>query len=48
MLKLFPRLMLVVGLGMTGAACPRRRLWRTDRLLSAGTGGYGNPYYNSG
>jgi hypothetical protein len=36
MLKLFPRLMLLVGIGMTGAAC------------QPAPTGYGNPYYNSG
>jgi hypothetical protein len=36
MLRLFPRLMLVVGIGITGAAC------------QPAPTGYGNPYYNSG
>ena len=36
MLRLFPRLMLVVGIGITGAACQQAPT------------GYGNPYYNSG
>ena len=47
MLKLFLRGMLVVGVGMTGAACQ-------DDGNAAPSGyyqpapGYGNPYYNSG
>ena len=36
MLRLFPRLMLVAGIGMIGAAC------------QPAPTGYGNPYYNSG
>jgi hypothetical protein len=40
MLRLFPRLMLVVGIGMTGAACQ-------DDGYGAPRGAYGNPY-NSG
>jgi len=47
MLRLFPRLMLVVGIGMIGAACQ-------DDGYAAPAGyyqpapGYSNPYYNSG
>ena len=46
MARLFLRLMLVVGIGMTGAACQ-------DNGYAAPRGyypapGYSNPYYNSG
>jgi hypothetical protein len=46
MSRLFLRLMLVVGIGMTGAACQ-------DNGYAAPRGyypapGYSNPYYNSG
>jgi hypothetical protein len=41
MLRLFLRLMLVVGIGMTGAAC------QSGYYQPAPTG-YSNPYYNSG
>ena len=40
MLRLFPRLVLVVGIGMTGAACQ-------DDGYGTPSGSYGNPY-NSG
>lgn len=49
MLRLFPRLMLVVGIGLAAAAClddgsaaPR------GYYQSAPAGYYGGPYYNSG
>ncbi|SEO15008.1 hypothetical protein SAMN02990966_01183 [Rhodospirillales bacterium URHD0017] len=44
MLRIFPRLMLVVGIGITGAACQ-------DDGYSAPRGAYQpapNPYYNTG
>ena len=48
MLRLFLRLMLVVGIGMTGAAClddgnAAPRIAGTDGLLSAGTDGLQQP-----
>jgi hypothetical protein len=42
MLRLFLRLMLVAGIGMTGAAC------LNDGYNQPGPTGYNNPYYNSG
>jgi hypothetical protein len=42
MLRLFLRLMLVMGIGMTGAAC------LNDGYYQPGQTGYNNPYYNSG
>ncbi len=43
MSRLFLRLMLVVGIGMTGAACQE-----APRGYNQPAAGYGNPYYNSG
>ena len=56
MLRLFLRLMLVVGIGMTGAAClDDGNAAPTGYYPPAPTGyhqpaptGYSNPYYNSG
>jgi hypothetical protein len=47
MLRIFPRLMLVVGMGMTGVACQDDGYGapRGDYLAQTG---YGNPNYNSG
>ena len=47
MLRLFPRLMLVVGIGMTGAACQDDG-YGAPRGSYQPAPGYGNPYYNSG
>ena len=47
MLGLFPRLMLVVGIVMTGAACQDDGYAAPRGYYPAPTG-YGNPYYNSG
>jgi hypothetical protein len=44
MLRIFPRLMLVVGMGMTGVACQDDG-YGGDYLAQTG---YGNPNYNSG
>jgi hypothetical protein len=47
MLRLFPRLMLVVGIGMTGAACQDDG-YGAPRGYYQPAPGYSNPYYNSG
>ena len=47
MLRLFPRLMLVVGIGMTGAACQDGG-YGAPRGYNLAQTGYGNPNYNSG
>ena len=47
MLRLFPRLMLVVGIGMTGAACQDDG-YAAPRGSYQPAPGYSNPYYNSG
>ena len=46
MLRLFPRLMLVVGIGMTGAACLDDG-YAAPRGSQPAPTAYGNPYYNS-
>jgi hypothetical protein len=55
MLRLFPRLMLVVAVGMTGAACqddgysaPRGYYQPAPAAYQPAPTAYGNPYYNSG
>ena len=48
MLRLFPRLMLVVGIGMTGAACQDDGYAAPRGSYQPAPTGYGNPYYNSG
>jgi len=47
MLRFFPRLMLVAGIGMTGAACVDDGSAPRGYYQPAPTA-YGNPYYNSG
>ena len=47
MLRLFPRLMLVVGIGMTGAACQDGG-YDAPRGYNLAQTGYGNPNYNGG
>ena len=47
MLRLFPRLMLVVGIGMTGAACQDDG-YGAPRGYDLAPTGYGNPNYNGG
>ena len=47
MSRLFPRLMLVVGIGMTGAACQDGG-YGAPRDYNLAQTGYGNPNYNSG
>ena len=47
MLRLFLRLMLVVGIGVTGAACLDNGYAAPGGYYPAPVG-YGNPYYNSG
>jgi hypothetical protein len=48
MLRLFPRLMLVVGIGMTGAACQDDGNAAPRGYYQPAPTGYSNPYYNSG
>jgi hypothetical protein len=48
MLRLFLRLMLVVGIGMTGAACQDDGYAAPRGSYQPAPTGYGNPYYNSG
>ena len=48
MLRLFLRLMLVVGIGMTGAACQEDGYAAPSGYYQPAPTGYGNPYYNSG
>ncbi|MPZ29528.1 MAG: hypothetical protein GEV13_00780 [Rhodospirillales bacterium] len=48
MLRLFPRLMLVVGIGMTGAACQDDGSGAPRGYYQPAPTGYGNPYYNRG
>ena len=48
MLRLFLRLMLVVGIGMTGAACQDDGYGAPRGYYQPAPTGYGNPYYNSG
>jgi len=47
MLKLFPRLMLVAGIGITGAACQGDGYGTPSGSYQPAPAGYGNPYYNS-
>ncbi|MEA2848169.1 MAG: hypothetical protein QOG78_3450 [Rhodospirillaceae bacterium] len=48
MLRLFPRLMLVVGIGMTGAACQDDGNAAPRGYYQPAPTGYSNPYHNSG
>ena len=48
MLRLFPRLMLVVGIGMTGVACQDDSYAAPRGSYQPAPTGYSNPYYNSG
>lgn len=48
MLRLFPRLMLAIGIGMTGAACQGDSYGAPSGYYQPAPMGYGNPYYNSG
>ena len=48
MLRLFPRLMLVAGIGMTGAACQDDGYGAPRGYYQPAPTAYGNPYYNSG
>ena len=48
MLRLFLRLMLVAGIGMTGAACQDDGYGAPRGYYPPAPTGYGNPYYNSG
>ena len=48
MSRLFLRLMLVVGIGMTGAACQDDGYAAPRGSYQPAPTGYGNPYYNSG
>ena len=48
MLRLFPRLMLVVGIGMIGAACQDDGYGAPRGYYQPAPTGYGNPYYNRG
>ena len=48
MLRLFLRLMLVVGIGMTGAACQDDGYAAPRGYYQPAPPGYSNPYYNSG
>lgn len=47
MLRLFPRLVLVVGIGMAGAACQDDGYGAPRGYYRPAPTGYGNPYYNS-
>jgi hypothetical protein len=48
MLRLFLRLMLVVGIGMTGAACQDDGYAAPRGYYQPAPTGYSNPYYNNG
>ena len=48
MSRLFLRLMLVVGIGMTGAACQDDGNAAPRGYYQPAPTGYSNPYYNSG
>ena len=48
MLRLFLRPVLVVGIGMTGAACQGDGYAAPSGYYQPAPTGYGNPYYNSG
>ena len=47
MLRLFPRLTLVVGIGITGAACQDDGYPAPRGSYQPAPTGYSNPYYNS-
>lgn len=48
MLRLFLRLLVVAGIGMTGAACQGDGYPAPRGAYQPAPTGYGNPYYNSG
>jgi hypothetical protein len=48
MLRLFPKLLLVVGIGLTGAACLDDGSAAPRGYYQPTPAGYRNPYYNSG
>lgn len=48
MLKLFPKLLLVVGIGVTGAACQDDGSAAPRGYYQPAPAAYGNPYYNRG
>ena len=48
MLRLFLRLTLVSGIGMTGAACQDNGYGAPRGSYQPAPAGYSNPYYNSG
>ena len=48
MLKLFPRLMLVAGIGMAAAACQGDGYGTPSGYYQPAPTAYGNPYYNTG
>ena len=48
MSRLFPRLMLVAGIGMIGAACQDDGYAAPRGYYQPAPTGYSNPYYNSG
>ena len=48
MLRLFPRLMLVAAIGITGAACQDDGNAAPRGYYQPAAAGYGNPYYSSG
>lgn len=48
MLRLLPRVMLVVGIGMTGAACQGDGYGAPRGYYQPAPTGYGSPYYNRG
>ena len=48
MFRLFPRLLVVVGIGLTGAACQGDGYPAPSGYYQPAPVAYGNPYYNSG
>ncbi len=48
MLRLFPRVMLVVGIGITAAACQGDGYGAPQGYYQPAPVAYGNPYYNTG
>ena len=48
MLRLIPRLMLVAGIGLTGAACQGDTYGSPSGYYQPAPTGYSQPYYNSG
>jgi hypothetical protein len=48
MLKLFPRLILVAGIGLAGAACQGDGYGAPSGYYQPAPTAYGNPYYNTG